>query len=303
MKGNKMIQIGWNFNTFMNNSDQNLDPDSRLPNGYFFSNNSNLNMGLYALEPMHNSMSAQFLRTFIYLAEHSDNNTPWLHIPLTDDEIDRIEGFVSKCYSMGIMVELVWGALWDALWICPYDRPNKFTDLDLLIDAHVDSMNRLVSSIKKYNNWIIDLWNEKSIYDEQDPLFNQIYKFFCAELSGNAPQARRTVSVMIGQNGEYADAKTQLDRVYRLGYDPDFIELHWNTATSYIIEKNVGKVVSAFRNYRKPLYFGEVDSFTDVKTLEEVRRQIEGTWFKPNLTAPYLPLIAFWQKSGLVPTI
>ena len=87
-----MIQIGWNYNTIMNNSDQNLDPSLRLPNGYIFRGD-----GLFPIEVMRNSISTQFLRTFIYLAEHSENETPWLHIPLTDREIDKIADYICDC--------------------------------------------------------------------------------------------------------------------------------------------------------------------------------------------------------------
>ena len=278
------MRMGTNFNTLENNAD--------IPNGYIFKSQENLENGLKAIKALRSSASMEFIRTFVWLSEHSDEPAPYLHIPLTDDEIDMIQTYVFHAYPTTI--ELVWGPMWDARSWCDYERPHKFETLEGLVAAHVDSFTRLLYKGKYplvgLPNVLFDGWNEKDPRDKQDDAFDLIYPAF-----RNALMSRKhiTVSLMIEPDGNYDYAMTQWKKICSLSTSPDFVELHWNTSNDNIIYKKCEKVISKMKNGKR-LFFGEIDCQLSPDTLQKIYRALRDQ-------GPALPLIAWWQRTEALP--
>lgn len=280
------MRMGTNFNTLQNHTD--------LPNGYILKTKENLEEGLKIIKALRTVASMDFIRTFIWLSEHSSNETPWLHIPLTDDEINLIQRYVFNSYPTTI--ELVWGPQWDARSFCPFLRPNKFANLDELIEAHIDSFTRLLFKgafpLSNLPNVVFDFWNEKDPRDKQDDIFNVLYSKFQQILF---KRKQYTVSLMIEPDGNYDYAQAQYRIIQSLSpsYTPDFVELHWNTSDDNTIYKKCEKVISKMKN-EKRIYFGEIDCELSPDTLQKIYRAMRGQ-------TPTFPLIAWWQRTEALP--
>lgn len=271
--------------------------NSNIPNGYFLKKPELCSEAASYVKNLNQLCSINYVRTILWPTEHSSNNTDWLHIPLTTNEVSNIQKFVFDCYP--VVVELAWGPLWDALWNVDMERPNKFNTLEELKSAHVDSFNMLVNSgpnpLRYQPNVRFDLWNEKDPRDNQDDIFNLIYP----EFANTCNQATKdfTVSTMIAPDGDYQWAEKQLKTIQEKRFpEPKYIELHWNGSTSAIInkkcEKAISKISKVFKGKR--IMFGELDCLLDAETVAKVVKAIPHVF-------PLMPIIIYWQKSGESP--
>lgn len=243
-------------------SNVNTTGDSKLPDGYVLHPRN-------ATAPPGKDMR----RSLVYLAENSTNSTPWLHIPLTQQEIAKIQMAV---WSHKGPYMLAWGPLWEGRWTIPgsYVRPNPYTSPHDLMSAHADSLWNLLHTgpnpLHPRKNLYIDIWSEFDLLDGQQELIKLWYPHARRLLKGLG--IKHTISVLVEPDASTKRAIDSINWIYELGFGlPPIIDIHWNGATIDTVDRYHKFVCNQLKFFNKPIGIGEIDCFNGQPTKSEVK--------------------------------
>jgi len=203
------------------------------------------------------------LRTIVWVTERDPVDTPWLHIPLFPEEIDRI---VDYCTNSPIPVRLALGPLWEAKWLWEEGgidvRNNPFSTSDALVDAYRQSMMALGSRLPEGTEW--DLYNEMMMVPGQMEIARKWIPWassFCREQGWP-----HTVSTIIdaGRKANTLSSvrafETYAAVIDTLRVRLDFLEIHINGLNKEAIAIYLPGIIKSFqKRYWLPVSVGECD--------------------------------------------
>jgi hypothetical protein len=199
------------------------------------------------------------LRVMLWFCERDAVYTDWLHVELTDAEVERIQAFAWLCHSLGIPLEFAVGPLWEARWLdadfYPHTGPipdNPYKKVEELFAALQSSVWRLLFTGKGLpSGTIIDLWNE-CLENSQKPILKLWYPWAKSalkeEANGIKADCRSAVSFIIPEDGSVARAVDGLQWFADLGCGlPEIIELHVNDVPDEKMNANVVNIRRTLR--------------------------------------------------------
>ena len=220
-----------------------------------------------ALFPMANNTWISRLRTLIWLAarDQGADSGGWLHIPLRQDEVERIQRYVN---NSPIPVELAWGPLWQARWLADEQGallpPNPFSSPEELCKAYEQSLAALLTGPGLAKETRFDIYNEFMLplggHKEDDSAILKLWYPKALEMCRESG-IECTVSTILSSDGtmEYTTLP-QWKFLLDIGGPPDFLEVHPNGYTDEVFKSEFKKQIDILRGFLPlPITVGECD--------------------------------------------
>lgn len=268
---------GYNVNCIVGNK--------TIPNGYMMNPATPWEDVVKYVNTIQSTIRCNSFRCILWPGERDDVFTPWLHIPFTKEEVNRIFDVTKLLmYSDEVTlphVTLVWGALWEALpesiaGAFPYDpKPdNPFATMEELAAAtlkcYEDLFDRLKDLPVSRLNW--DIWNEIDVRTQPKnmeflaSIYPQIVKY-CVDAGIDY-----TASTIIEPNGNTTRAiltYRALEKIQRLAGLPkfEFLSANMNGFTDEGMLKDGCNALAKLKTtFGRPILISETDCETSAKT-------------------------------------
>jgi hypothetical protein len=222
------------------------------------------------------------LRMILWHAERDPEYTPWLHIPVSEEEVERICGVVGivKPISPETRVRLVNGPLWEALpWLNeqlkePIHPNNPFETAEELSGAMTSSIRNIVNGLddESMESVEFDLWNEFDFSTQ--PQNAEVMRLYYPAVSEflSSKEIPYTVSTIMDTDGSMVRA----DKTYDFLMTMDnfrylsFLEVHMNGILEGKWKLANLNLCVLQRKYQRNISIGEIDVETTMEQEQEL---------------------------------
>lgn len=226
------------------------------------------------------------IRCILWPTERDPVETPWLHIPITDDEVTRIYEVSSHIMKNSeARLTLVWGSLWEALpqsILGNFDgeaQPdNPFKTMDELAAAVLNSYDRLFDKLKLLPMCRVefDIWNEMDVRTQPRnmELMSKIYPAIAKICVDSGIE--HTMSTIIDPNGNVTRASLTYKEMYKIQEKHnlpffDFVSANMNGYNEAQLIQHASPAIRRLKEFtKKPVSISEIDSEMSYKAAQAI---------------------------------